>query len=94
MDANAAKSSRRQTKDTLFKHEMEFNHWKANAALVRWFVNQSAGTIDWLANEGVNVKTSILYLDTSRIKVFSFDQTAQDTTCHSSRTSGYASPVR
>jgi fumarate reductase flavoprotein subunit len=42
-----------QTKDTLFKHEMEFNHWKANAALVRWFVNQSAGTIDWLASEGV-----------------------------------------
>lgn len=42
-----------QTKDMLFKHEMDYNHWKANASLIRWFVNQSAGTIDWLMSEGV-----------------------------------------
>jgi fumarate reductase flavoprotein subunit len=42
-----------QTKDSLFKHEMEYNHWKANATLVRWFVDQSGATIDWLQEEGV-----------------------------------------
>ncbi len=43
----------RVTKDEAFKAIMEYTHWKANASLVRAFVNRSAGTIDWLAQMGV-----------------------------------------
>ena len=43
----------RVTKDEAFKAIMEYTHWKANASLVRAFVNRSAGTIDWLEQMGV-----------------------------------------
>jgi len=41
------------TKDKAFKAIMDYNHWKANAALVRSFVNKSAETIHWLEGIGV-----------------------------------------
>jgi fumarate reductase flavoprotein subunit len=41
------------TRDGMFREMMEYSHWKANAALVRAFVNRSAPTIDWLEKKGV-----------------------------------------
>lgn len=41
------------TRDEAFKGMMEYSHWKANAALVRAFVDKSASTIDWLEKQGV-----------------------------------------
>jgi fumarate reductase flavoprotein subunit len=32
---------------------MEYNHWLANARLVRALINRSADTIDWLRNLNV-----------------------------------------
>lgn len=43
----------RVTKDQAFRDIMEYNHWRANAALVRAIVDKSASTIDWLTNQGV-----------------------------------------
>ena len=43
----------RVTKDESFRDIMGHNHWLANAALVRAFVNKSAGVIDWLEGMGV-----------------------------------------
>jgi fumarate reductase flavoprotein subunit len=40
-------------KDDAFRGIMDYSHWKANAALVRAFVNNSAATIDWLEETGV-----------------------------------------
>ncbi|QEM68733.1 FAD-dependent oxidoreductase [Geobacter sp. FeAm09] len=41
------------TKDMVFKHEMDYTHWKGNAKLMRAFINQSGETINWLQDEGV-----------------------------------------
>jgi fumarate reductase flavoprotein subunit len=41
------------SRDQAFKNIMEYSHWRANARLVRAFVNESAGTIDWLQKQGV-----------------------------------------
>ena len=41
------------SRDEAFKNIMEYSHWRANARLVRAFVNESAGTIDWLQKQGV-----------------------------------------
>lgn len=41
------------TKDRAFRDIMEYSHWRANASLVRAFVNKSASTIDWLEQMGV-----------------------------------------
>ena len=41
------------TRDEAFKMIMEYSHWKANARLVRAFVDESSGTIDWLQGLGV-----------------------------------------
>ena len=43
----------RVTRDEAFKDIMEYSHWKANASLVRAFVNKSASTIEWLERMGV-----------------------------------------
>lgn len=43
----------RVTRDGMFRDMMEYSHWKANAALVRAFVNKSAETVDWLERMGV-----------------------------------------
>jgi fumarate reductase flavoprotein subunit len=40
-------------RDDAFKNIMEYSHWRANARLVRAFVNESAETIAWLQGHGV-----------------------------------------
>jgi fumarate reductase flavoprotein subunit len=40
-------------RDRAFKCIMEYSHWRANPRLVRAIVNESAGTIDWLEQQGV-----------------------------------------
>src|SRR4030043_256193 len=41
------------TRDDAFKPIMEYSHWRANARLVRAFVDESAATITWLQQQGV-----------------------------------------
>jgi fumarate reductase flavoprotein subunit len=41
------------SRDQAFKNLMEYSHWRANARLVRAFVNESAETIAWLQRQGV-----------------------------------------
>jgi fumarate reductase flavoprotein subunit len=41
------------SREDAFKNMMEYCHWKANARLVRAFVNESASTIVWLQKHGV-----------------------------------------
>lgn len=41
------------TKDDAFKLFMDHTHWKADARLVRTYINKTADTIDWLENMGV-----------------------------------------
>jgi fumarate reductase flavoprotein subunit len=38
------------SRDEAFKRIMEYSHWRANARLVRAFVNESASTISWSEN--------------------------------------------
>jgi fumarate reductase flavoprotein subunit len=39
--------------DEAFKNIMEYSHWRANARLVRAFVNESGETVAWLQKQGV-----------------------------------------
>ena len=41
------------TRDDAFKTIMEYSHWRANARLVRAFVDETATTIAWLKQHGV-----------------------------------------
>ena len=41
------------TKDEVFKRHMEYSRWRANGRLVRRFIDESASTIDWLEQQGV-----------------------------------------
>lgn len=41
------------SRDEAFKAIMEYSHWRANARIVRAFVNESAETISWLEKNGV-----------------------------------------
>jgi fumarate reductase flavoprotein subunit len=41
------------SRDEAFKNIMEYSHWRANARLVRAFVDQSGETIAWLQKQGV-----------------------------------------
>ena len=41
------------TRDEAFRGIMEYSHWKANAGLVRAFVDKSASTIGWLEKQGI-----------------------------------------
>jgi fumarate reductase flavoprotein subunit len=41
------------SRDDAFKSIMEYNHWRANPRLVRAIVDESAGTIAWLQQQGV-----------------------------------------
>ena len=43
------------TRDEAFQAIMEYNHWKGNARLVRTIVNESAASIDWLIENGVEI---------------------------------------
>ena len=40
-------------RDVAFKTIMEYSHWRANPRLVRAFVNETAATISWLQERGV-----------------------------------------
>lgn len=42
------------TKDQAFKMIMEYSHWRANAKMVRAFVDKSGETIDWMKANGVH----------------------------------------
>jgi fumarate reductase flavoprotein subunit len=48
------------TRDQAFKNIMEYSHWRANARLVRAFVNESGGTITWLQGLGVDFKDATI----------------------------------
>lgn len=48
------------TRDQAFHNIMEYSHWRANARLVRAFVNESAGTISWLLEMGVDFKDATI----------------------------------
>ena len=41
------------SRDEAFKNIMEYSHWRANPRLVRAIVNESAATISWLQEAGV-----------------------------------------
>ena len=41
------------SRDEAFKRIMEYSHWRANARLVRAFVDESGSTISWLREKGV-----------------------------------------
>jgi fumarate reductase flavoprotein subunit len=41
------------SRDEAFKRIMEYSHWRANARLVRAFVDESGPTISWLLENGV-----------------------------------------
>jgi len=41
------------SRDEAFKNIMAYSHWRANPRLVRAIVNQSASTISWLQEAGV-----------------------------------------
>ena len=41
------------SRDEAFKNIIDYSHWRANARLVRVIVNESAETIAWLAQRGV-----------------------------------------
>lgn len=43
----------RLSKEEAFKKAMEFNHWRANAALVRQTIDKSAETLEWLKTMGL-----------------------------------------
>jgi fumarate reductase flavoprotein subunit len=44
------------SRDEAFKNIMEYSHWRANARLVRAIVNESAETIAWLMQHGVEFR--------------------------------------
>lgn len=55
------------TKDEAFKRHMENTHWRANARLVRAFIDKSASTIDWLQQQGVEfIEPAALFPDGPR----------------------------
>jgi len=43
------------SRDEAFKNIMEYSHWRANPRLVRAIVNESAATLAWLQQEGVEI---------------------------------------
>ena len=52
------------TRDEAFKNIMDYSHWLANPRLVRAFVNESANTIAWLQQQGVEfTEASTLHPD-------------------------------
>ncbi len=53
------------TKDEAFKNMMEYSHWKANASLVRAFVNESGPTISWLLQNGVEFSDATINMPDS-----------------------------
>jgi fumarate reductase flavoprotein subunit len=48
------------TRDEAFKNFMDYSHWRANASLVRAFVNESGPTISWLQEKGVEFSDAMV----------------------------------
>lgn len=48
------------SRDEAFKRIMEYSHWRANARLVRAFVNESGSTISWLQEKGVEFSNATI----------------------------------
>jgi fumarate reductase flavoprotein subunit len=53
------------TKDKAFKNLMEYSHWRANAGLVRAFVNESGETISWMQKNGVEFSDATINMPDS-----------------------------
>ncbi|MCL2126131.1 MAG: FAD-dependent oxidoreductase [Oscillospiraceae bacterium] len=47
------------TRDEAFQAIMEYSHWKANTRLVRAIVDESATSIDWMEQQGVEISDVI-----------------------------------
>ena len=47
-------------RDEAFKSIMEYSHRRANAGLVRAIVNESAGTVAWLLQRGVEFRSETI----------------------------------
>ncbi len=48
------------SRDEAFKNIMEYSHWRANPRLVRAIVDESAQTIAWLLQEGVEFRSETI----------------------------------
>ncbi len=48
------------TRDEAFKNFMDYSHWRADASLVRAFVNESGPTISWLQEKGVEFSDAMV----------------------------------
>jgi len=48
------------SRDEAFKRIMEYSHWRANARLVRAFVDESGSTISWLQEKGVEFSNATI----------------------------------
>jgi fumarate reductase flavoprotein subunit len=42
------------SRDQVFRHAMEYAHWKLNAPLIRAIVDRSSDTIEWLEKKGIH----------------------------------------
>jgi fumarate reductase flavoprotein subunit len=55
------------SRDEAFKAFMEYSHWRANPRIIRAFVEESAATISWLQEYGVNfTSVSVLMANAER----------------------------
>jgi len=55
------------SRDEAFKNFMEYSHWRADPRVVRVFVDESAATIAWLQQQGVEfIDVTVLMPDTPR----------------------------
>ncbi|MCR4435912.1 MAG: FAD-dependent oxidoreductase [Clostridiales bacterium] len=50
-----AKAGYKTTTDDVFQEWMTFTHWKADAAIVREYLELSGSTVDWLMQRGVDL---------------------------------------
>lgn len=53
------------TKEDAFRFFMEYTHWRVDARLVRRYIEQSAGTIDWVEDMGVSFLGAYKYFEKS-----------------------------
>ena len=70
------------TTDDAFKIFMDYTHWRVDARLVRKYLNQSASTIEWLEDMGVEFLGAYKYFEKSQqtwhiIKAFGSNRPAE-----------------
>lgn len=53
------------TVDAAFAKAMEYNHWRADAKLIRKYFNQSASTVKWIEDMGVEFLGAFPYFNSS-----------------------------